>query len=392
MRTTHVPAVVRLVAALSVLLVSVSGCRITSSHPSGMRKLFLPAAGTSVLVIITNPDSALMSQATGALTIGSARPGERLLIINAQDGVVLASSQAPLSPSMQVAGPPASLPAHPTSFQKARHAEAVQQYQKTVLRDMATLRSQQKEELAEWARSVLTTADTRAIPQSAQNASIGADLGCAAANLFSLRQAGLGYGTGTVIVIMGIDDTAAYLAPTLPSGLRSSSVVVDNFPGSNDQQAAWQSSLEQSGAARVVLLTSGSDDQLMPVVRQGLDGAITDTLTSVLFALGQYKLQAAALPQLRRLLYLLTVKYPGATVTINGYTDNLPVPGGNLQLSQLRAQEVQQWLIAHRVAAGRLQAFGHGDTDPVAPNTSHGQPLNRRVAVVIDPATTSGAG
>jgi outer membrane protein OmpA-like peptidoglycan-associated protein len=45
-----------------------------------------------------------------------------------------------------------------------------------------------------------------------------------------------------------------------------------------------------------------------------------------------------------------------------------------------------RWLVAHNVAAGRLQAFGYGDTDPVAPNTSGGQPLNRRVVVVIDPA------
>ena len=82
--------------------------------------------------------------------------------------------------------------------------------------------------------------------------------------------------------------------------------------------------------------------------------------------------QAAALPHMRRLLYLLTARYPSATVTINGYTDSLPVPGGNLRLSRLRAQEVEDWLIAHGIAAGRLQAFGYGDTDPAAPNTSRG--------------------
>ena len=38
------------------------------------------------------------------------------------------------------------------------------------------------------------------------------------------------------------------------------------------------------------------------------------------------------------------------------------------------------------------QAFGYGDTDPVAPNTAHGQPLDRRVVVVIDPATAARAG
>lgn len=291
---------------------------------------------------------------------------------------------------MQVPEPPSALPAHSTSFQKARYVQTLEQHQKTVLRDIATLRSQQHQELTAWARSVVATADAEAILQSARKTSISADLDSAASDLFSLRQAGLGYEIGTVVAIMGVDETTAPFAPTLPSGLRSSSVVVDNFPGSINEQAAWQSSLAQGGAARVVLLTPATEDQLVPAVLQGLDGAVTDTLTSVLFALGQYKMQVAALPQMRQLLYLLTVKYPGATVTINGYTDNLPTPGGNLRLSRLRAQEVQAWLIAHGIAAGRQQAFGYGDTDPVTPNTPHGQPLNRRVVVVIDPATAAG--
>lgn len=357
-----------------------------------MRRLSLPASPTSVLVIITNPDSSLAMQATRALAIASARPGERLVILSEQDGAVLASSQAPPSPTTQVAKALAALPAHPTSFQKARYAQAIQQCQRTVLRDMATLRSQQHEELTTWARSVVAAADAKAILQSARTDSISSDLGSAASDLFSLRQAGLGYVTGTVIAIMDADETMASLIPRLPSGLRGSSIVVDNFPGNSDEQAAWQSGLAQGGAVRVVLLTSATEDQLMPIVQQGLDGAVTDTLTSVLFGLGQYKLQAVALPQLRRLLYLLTVRYPRATVIIDGYTDNLPAPGGNLRLSQLRAQEVEGWLIAHGVAAARLEAFGYGDTDPVVPNTADGQPLNRRVVVVIDPATTAGAG
>jgi len=64
-------------------------------------------------------------------------------------------------------------------------------------------------------------------------------------------------------------------------------------------------------------------------------------------------------------------------------------PGGNLLLSQRRAEAVEKWLTAHGVAAGRLQAFGYGDTDPIAPDKPQGQPLNRRVVVVLDPAVSS---
>lgn len=83
---------------------------------------------------------------------------------------------------------------------------------------------------------------------------------------------------------------------------------------------------------------------------------------------------------------MLTVVYPRASADINGYTDSLPAPRGNRELSEERAEAVLAWLKAHGVAPGRLQASGHGSTDPIAPNTPHGQPRNRRVAVLIDPA------
>ncbi len=365
----------------------ISGCRITlASQPRAAHLLVLPAVQTSVLILLTDPDSPAAMRATGALATVSARSGERLFILSDQDGTTLASSQAPAPPSMPGPALPAPLPPHPTSFQKARYNQAVRQYQVTLRADLASLRRPQRAELAAWAKSVVAEADAEAVLQRAQNADIDPALSVAASDLFSLRQAGLGYGMGTVIAIMGVGDAAVSAAPSLPAGLQGSSVVVSGFPGNVEDQAAWQSSLAQSGAAPAVVLTPATDGQLLTVVQQGLDGAVSETLTSVLFAPGQHQLQAAALLQLRHLLYLLTVKYPRSTATVNGYTDSVPAPGGNAQLSLLRAQAVVAWLAAHGVAAGRIQAFGYGDTDPVAPNTPDGQPLNRRVVIVIDPA------
>jgi outer membrane protein OmpA-like peptidoglycan-associated protein len=360
-----------------------------SGPPKGTRTLLLPATRASVLVIITNPDSASAMRATGALIAASARPAQRVLILSAQGGLTVASSQAPDAPNIQVAGPPAPLPPHPTSFQQARYRQAVQQYQDMTIHARAALYRQQQHDLASWARTVIAAAYARPVPQRAQAFDIGTDLGVAASDLSSMRQAGLGYGAGTVIAIIGITQAAAWVMPASVSDLQSTTVVVDDYPGSIDEQAAWQAALLQGGAARAVVLTPAAHDQLIPVVRQGLDGAVIDTLTSVLFGLSQYKLRAVALPQLRQLLYLLTIKYPQAAVSIAGYTDSLPRPGGNLQLSRLRALEVAQWVIAHGVAAGRVQAFGYGDSDPVAPNSPAGQPLNRRVVVVIDPGVSA---
>ncbi len=390
----QVPSVLaRSAALLSVLLVGVSGCRFDAGPSSGTRILVPPVPRTTELFILVNQNSPASMRAMEAFAAASARPGERLVILSVQGGTVLASSTAPLPLSTLVPAPPPPLGAHPTAFQKARHSQAVQQYQQTVGRAWAALRSHQQKALSAWAESTVADAFSGPILQSAGEVSIDEDLGAVAADLSSLRQAGAGSDIGVVIAIMGITGSVAQLAPTLPIGLRGSTVVADDFPGGISEEAAWQASLLQTGASRVVLLTSATDDQMVAVIDEGLDDGVTDTLTSVLFRLGQYTIQAAALPQLLHLLYLLTIKYPQATVTINGYTDNLPaaIPGGNLRLSRLRAEQVEQWLIAHGVAADRLQAFGYGDTDPVAPNTSHGQPLNRRVVVVIDPVTVAGA-
>jgi outer membrane protein OmpA-like peptidoglycan-associated protein len=373
---------------LSALVLCISSCGFPTNHPQGMRTLFLPPIRASALVVITNPGSPSAMRATEALIAASERPRQRVLILSSLSGATLASSQAPNSPSIRVPAPPAPLSSHPTSFQRAHYSQAVGHYQDVVLRAQAALWRQQQQELAAWAKSTVAEADARPILQRTRTVSISTDLGAVVSDLSSLRQAGLGV-VNVVIVIVGITSTIAPAAPESLTGLQGSTVVVDDFPGTTNEEFAWQASLVQGGAARAVVLTPATDDQLISVVQQGLDGAVTDTLTSVLFGLGQYKLQAAALAQLRQLQRLLTVEYPHATASINGYTDNLPVPGGNLQLSRQRAQEIEQWLIAHGIEAGRLQSFGYGDTDPVASNTPTGQPLNRRVVVVIDPAVSA---
>ena len=373
--------------ALGVLLAGISGCRVLpQSHPQGTRNLRLAPDSPSVLVVITDPESVTGMRATGALVEGTVRAGERVIILSARGGAPLASGKAPPSRATSVPDPPVA-PQHPTSFQRARYDQAVKKYRMTVARDRAALLSRQRGRLRAWAASLVAQAASRPALQSTHGTDVGADLSAASSVIASMRQAGLPYGTPAVIAVIAVSQGAA---PMPAAGLQASTVVVNDFPGSTAEQAAWQSSLVQDGAARAVVLTPATDDQLVSVVRQGLDGAITDTLTSVLFARGQYTLQPAALPQLRHLLHLLAVKYPHATATatVDGYTDNLPArgDGGNLLLSRQRAQAVLQWLIAHKIAADRLQAFGYGDTDPAAPNTSGGQPLNRRVVVVIDPA------
>ena len=321
MRLTRAPVSVRFVMALGVLLAGISGCKVLpQGHQQGTRYLGLAPAGPSVLVVISDPESAAVMRATGALVEGTVRASERVIILSARGGALLASGKVPGSPSMSVADPPVA-PRHPTAFQRARYEHAVEKYRTMVSRDRAALVSRRREQLSAWAAALVGRAASLPDPQSTQGTNVGTDLGAASSTVASMRQAwpalrnarrhrGHGRGPGR-----RADADRRWQAST---------VVVNDFPGSTAAQAAWQSSLVQDGAARAVVLTPATSDQLVSVVRQGLDGAITDTLTSVLFARGQYALQPAALPQLRHLLHLLAVTYPHATATVNGYAETCP--------------------------------------------------------------------
>jgi outer membrane protein OmpA-like peptidoglycan-associated protein len=378
---------VRLVAVAAALVLAVSGCKVMALGAQPVtQQVSLPRARPSLLEVLTGNDSPSALAALRALMRATVRAGERILILDDHSGAVLASSSAPASPSISVAGRPAPLPAGATSFQKSRFQRAVRQYRAGLRSARATLQRRQQEKLTAWADALIDRTDAQLLRQATGNGGTGAALGSAAADMSSLSQAGVTYGAHKVVAILGMDDATAGSGPDTSTGLQDATVVIADFPGSSDDEAAWQAALLQTGASRAVLLTPATDDQLATVVRQGLDGAITDTLSSVLFGLGQYGLASGALPQLSHLLRLLTVSYPQATASLNGYTDDLPVPGGNLQLSQQRAEAVEAWLVAHGVAATRLEAAGYGAADPVAPNTASGQPLNRRVVVIIDPA------
>ncbi len=359
MKTFGVPAPARLVALVVALVLGISGCKLmTLSTQAATQQVSLARAKPSLLEVLTDGASPSVLAVMRALITATIRGGERILILDDRSGGVLASSTAPAPPSLSVTGRPAPLPAAATSFQKSRFQRAMGQYRARLRNARAAIQLRQKEELMAWARTLVARTDAQLLRRVTGNGGIRAALGAAAADMSSLNQAGVAYGARKVVVILGMDDATASSVPGLSMGLQHSTVVIDDFPGSSDDEAAWQAGLLQAGASRAVLLTPATGDQLAIATRQGLDGSITETLTSVSFGPGQYALRPAALAQLRNLLRRVTVTYPQSTASINGYTDNLPVAGGNLQLSQRRAQAVEAWLVAHGVAASRLQAAG----------------------------------
>ncbi len=71
---------------------------------------------------------------------------------------------------------------------------------------------------------------------------------------------------------------------------------------------------------------------------------------------------------------------PGAQIEVQGHTDNLGKAALNMELSQMRADAVRDYLITQGIEASRLTAVGYGPTRPVATNsTRQGRIANRRV-------------
>jgi len=72
------------------------------------------------------------------------------------------------------------------------------------------------------------------------------------------------------------------------------------------------------------------------------------------------------------------------TIEIQGHTDNRGGRQHNQDLSQRRAESVRDWLVRAGVEAGRLEARGYGQDDPLVPNiTASNRARNRRVQFMI---------
>ncbi|NLC69757.1 MAG: OmpA family protein [Desulfuromonadaceae bacterium] len=76
-------------------------------------------------------------------------------------------------------------------------------------------------------------------------------------------------------------------------------------------------------------------------------------------------------------------------VTIEGHTDSTGTVQANEKLSMDRAAAVEEYLIANRtVAPDHISSRGYGSSRPLAANeTSQGRAINRRIDVIIKPAS-----
>lgn len=122
-------------------------------------------------------------------------------------------------------------------------------------------------------------------------------------------------------------------------------------------------------------------------VTEGIKGVTVEINASVLFALGDAKLEPEAVKALRAVADVLaSTEFP---ITVEGHTDPTPIKTSqfpsNWELSGARAASVVRLFIDSGVGPQRLTATGYGEQRPIAANdTPDGRARNRRVTILIE--------
>ncbi len=159
-----------------------------------------------------------------------------------------------------------------------------------------------------------------------------------------------------------------------------------SMPGERDMEwEAEQLRLEGLLAKlEEIVEEQGLDEQILISLEER--GLVVRFLDSVLFDLGSAELREDALEILASVVEVL--KGLPNHIRAEGHTDDLPINTyrypSNWELSSARATSVIRALLeSYPFPPAQLGVAGYGEYRPIAPNQPGGQPLNRRVDLVV---------
>ena len=105
---------------------------------------------------------------------------------------------------------------------------------------------------------------------------------------------------------------------------------------------------------------------------------VNEAVRNLEFDFGKATIREHSFASLDQLAELLKTK--GFNLKLAGYTDNVGSVAYNLKLSTDRAEAIKTYLVGKGADAAKIQAEGHGKTNPIATNkTAAGRQQNRRV-------------
>jgi len=115
-----------------------------------------------------------------------------------------------------------------------------------------------------------------------------------------------------------------------------------------------------------------------------LDGSLVLRLSSLKFAPGSSKIDAAYFDLLSRVKDVLDI-YGDRNFRIEGHTDDQGELKANQRLSLKRAESVRDFLTAAGADNSAMKALGYGEVRPIASNDfAKGREMNRRIDLVIE--------
>jgi outer membrane protein OmpA-like peptidoglycan-associated protein len=113
-----------------------------------------------------------------------------------------------------------------------------------------------------------------------------------------------------------------------------------------------------------------------------VEPAVWFNFDRLLFETGSATLKPESEDQLKNIAQILKA-YPSVKMKIGGYTDNTGNPEANLKLSQERATNVRDAIVALGISPDRVTAEGYGEQFPVADNSTPERQENRRIALHV---------
>jgi outer membrane protein OmpA-like peptidoglycan-associated protein len=119
-------------------------------------------------------------------------------------------------------------------------------------------------------------------------------------------------------------------------------------------------------------------------VKKTENGLLVQMKNDILFDTGSDGVKAEGVEELSKVGDILA-KYSDDRVRIEGHTDSVGDAKHNQTLSERRAAAVRTVLVSRGVKEDQIAVVGHGETKPVADNsTPDGRAKNRRVELHID--------
>lgn len=165
---------------------------------------------------------------------------------------------------------------------------------------------------------------------------------------------------------------------TSDQGYAFNSTVIDVKPEGTEVSAA-------DDQGNVVSLGSAVGG-VMPKIELKLQPLLVGTnltLKEILFESNSDQLNEISFTELQRVVDLLR-QNESMRVEIAAHTDDVGSAVYNAMLSNRRALSVAKFLLENKIAEGRFEAKGYGESQPIVPNeTEENKALNRRVVLKI---------